>query len=58
MQAEVRNPKLRLTNRKYLHLRLYTSLLEKSKSNSHVSEVEEFKKAISHTVICKRMSEI
>ena len=49
----------RLTNRKYLYLRLYTSLLKNSKSNSHVSEVNEFEKAISmHTVWCKRMSEI
>ena len=50
MQAEVRNPKGRVTDQKYLYLRLYTSLLKNSKSNSHVSKVDEFKKAFSHTV--------
>ena len=58
MQAEVRNPKWRFTNRKYLYLALYTSLLKNSKSNSHIAEVNGFEKAIYHTVWCKRKSEI
>ena len=58
MQAEVRNPKWRVTNRKYLYFGLYTSLLKNSKSNSHASEVNEFKQASPHTFRCKRKSEI
>ena len=58
MQAAVRNPRWRLTNRKYLYLSLYTTNLKKSNGYTNVFRVKEFKWDISNTLWRKRQSEI
>ena len=58
MQAADRNPRWRLTNRKYLYLRLNTTLQKNSNGDKYVYKVEKFNEDISNTVWCKQRSEI
>ena len=47
---EVRIPRWRLINRKYLYSSLYTTKLQNSNSNFHIFKVDKFNEAISHTM--------
>ena len=50
MQAEIINPRWRLTNRKYLYINLYTSLLHNYNDYSHVFQVHDVDEAILYIV--------
>ena len=50
MQAEIINPRWRLTNRKYLYISLYTSLLHNYNDYSHVFQVHDVNEAILYIV--------
>ena len=50
MQAEIINPRWRLTNRKYLYISLYTSLLHNYNDYSHVFQVHDVNEAIIYIV--------
>ena len=57
-QAEVENLRWRLTNRKYLHLSLYTIYLRNSNGCTHVFKVRKFNETFIHHMLCKREAEI
>ena len=57
-QADISNPKWRVTNRKYLYLSLCTILPRNSNNYTYVFEVQEFNEAILYFVWCKRKAKI
>ena len=57
-RAEIRNTRWRLTNRKYVYLSLYTTLLHNYNSYTHVFQVQDVNEAILYIVWCKQKLEI
>ena len=51
---EIENPRWPLTNRKYLYLSLYTTLLHNYNSHIHIFQVQNANKAILYIMWCKR----
>ena len=58
VKAEIKNSRWWLTNKKYLYLSLYTTLLHNSNCDSHVFKFDNFNEAIYDIVLCEWESEI